>query len=160
MRKQVLSRLERLAELKNVYVDKNNVDVRASRVLIDRKDQRRLLTYYKHCDACVSVASTAMIEMSCMKKPVFNIRYGYWNTPNEYFPYKDYTLHHLVELQKYSAISNSDSFEELIDNLKAFDGSSSFEQDIEDFLEREIGPNKGKAGLAFAARIENLLGDQ
>ena len=160
MRKQVLSRLERLADLKNVYVDKNNVDVRASRVLIDRKEQQRLLTYYKHCDACVSVASTAMIEMSCMKKPVFNIRFGYWNTPNEYFPYKDYTLHHLVELQKYSAISNSDSFEDLIDNLKAFDGSSSFEQDIEDFLEREIGPNKGKAGLAFAARIENLLGDR
>ncbi len=160
MRKQVLSRLERLAGLKNVYVDKNNVDVRASRVLIDRKEQQRLLTYYKHCDACVSVASTAMIEMSCMKKPVFNIRFGYWNTPNEYFPYKDYTLHHLVELQQYSNISNSDSFEDLIDNLKTFDGSSSFEQDIEDFLEREIGPNKGRAGLAFAARIENLLSDQ
>lgn len=157
LRKQVLSRLDRLTNLPNVHVDLNKVDVRENTVFINKDDQNTLLDYYNRCDACISVGSTVMIEMSCMKKPVFNILFGHWSTPNEYIPWKEHSLHHLVELQKYSSVTNSESFDELIENIKRFDGSLILEDDFNEFIEREIGPNKGTAGEAFASRIERLL---
>ena len=91
LRKQVLSRLDRLANLPNVHVDLNKVDVRTNTVFINQEDQNTLLDYYNRCDACISVGSTVMIEMSCMKKPVFNILFGHWSTPNEYIPWKEHS---------------------------------------------------------------------
>lgn len=155
--KPLLARLEVLKKFKNVYVDLNKVDVRAKTVFIDRDDQATLLKYYRYCNACMSVGSTVMIEMSCMKKPVFNILFGNWVTPNESIPWREHRLHHLVELQKYSTISNALTFDQLMKQINEFDGSTVMNEDLENFINREIGPNKGKAGIAVAKRIRVLV---
>ena len=156
-RKEIIEKLEVLGLFENIYVDLNKVDVRSTTVFIDDEDQTNLLSYYRHCDACVSVGSTVMIEMSCFQKPVFNLIFGSWITPNENVLYKDYSLHHLVELQKYSTIRNCWSFEELIDALSAFDREMTMANDFAAFIEQVIGPNKGDAGRAFARRMQCIL---
>lgn len=155
-RKQVLTRLELFADLPNVAVDLNEVDIHHHSALISKSDQLNLLAYYKHCDACMSVGSTVMIEMSCLHKPTLNMLYGDWVTVNESMPIKEYSLHHLVELQKYSTITNCESFEELIEAIVNFDRDSIMSEDIEAFILREIGPNLGFAGLAAAKRIQSI----
>jgi len=156
-REEVLKKLEALHVFPNVHVDLNKVDVRSTTVFIDSDDQQNLLRYYRHCNACVSVGSTVMIEMSCFKKPVFNIIFGNWITPNENIPYKDYSLHHLVELQKYSTIRNCFSFEELIAAISSYDDSMTIAHDFSKFIDEVIGPNKGSAGRAFANRMRYLI---
>jgi hypothetical protein len=156
-RKQIFNKLEKFNDLPNVAVDINKVTPHTHSAFISREDQLNLLSYYKHCDACMTQASTVMIEMSCFKKPTLNMLYGNWVTSNESIPIKEYNLHHLVELQKYSTITNCDSFETLIDEIKAFDSNNIMEEDLTNFIMREIGPNRGKAGLAAAKRLQSIL---
>ena len=73
--------------------------------------------------------------------------YGNWVTSNENMPIKEYGLHHLVELQKYSTITNCLSFDDLVEKLASFDKELPISSDIENFILREIGPNRGTAGL-------------
>ncbi len=156
-RKQVLAKLELFSGLSNVFVDLNEVDVHNHSAFISKNDQTNLLAYYTHCDACMSVGSTVMIEMSCLSKPTLNMLYGNWVTSNESMPIKEYGLHHLVELQKYSTITNCLSFDDLVEKLASFDKELPISSDIENFILREIGPNRGTAGLAAARRIKLLL---
>ena len=60
-------------------------------------------------------------------------------------------------IQQLNQLEADQKGQELIENIKRFDGSLVLEDDFNEFIEREIGPNKGAAGEAFASRIERLL---
>ena len=63
----------------------------------------------------------------------------------------------LLNFKKYSTITNCLSFDDLVEKLASFDKELPISSDIENFILREIGPNRGTAGLAAAQRIKLLL---
>lgn len=124
---------------------------------LDARDGQDLIDMFHHCDACVEVASTQMIEAAIFDKPIIDIAFGTWKTSIYDIPLKQLTLQHLERIFATNGVTRVFSPEHLAPTIAAELASPQrLKREREQMVQQEVSVNRGTAAAAVAARLCEL----
>ena len=156
IRIELFNKLEIFKNLKNIYIDYNKVKKIGKLPHLEKSDLDFTLNCYNHCDICLSVISSSMIEMIFCGKPSLNFMYGKWKLPGETLDIVDYKLHHLEKLYEYDIIKHVFNIDDLFDKLNNLNEFKISSIDQKRMIDGEASVNLGKAAQVYSEEIYKL----
>jgi len=149
-RKELFLKLDKFKNIKNFFIDYNQVEKGKDFSFLKPEDQNFLLNCYNHSDLCISVTSSSMVEMVLAGKPSVNFLYGNWLLDNEKIKMQDYVLHHLEKFYDYNIIKHVYNFDELIDVINNFAELKIDKEKKNKFINGEFPLNRGNSAQAYS----------
>lgn len=117
-------------------------------------DSQNLYDILHHCDVCVEISSTQMIEAAIFDKPIVDVAFGRWFSPYYDLDVKDLDLEHLRRIFAVNAVPRASGPEELLRLIGQAcarrDGLSEARRRL---VEQELPVNRGQAARAVADRL-------
>ena len=156
LRKVLFKELKIAEQIKGIFVNYNEIIGHRDSYFLNPNDKYFLLNCFHHCDVCLSVTSSSMMEMIFCGKPAINFLYGKWELPGETIRVIDYKLHHLEHLYSYNIINHVYDINDLFNKLSKLKELKLSKKDCEKMIDGEIPINRGNASLAYAERIHKL----